>query len=238
MMIDTEFSLKPPPDMEEEEEERCVKRWNEGYEFEPYDDDFPVVMKPVSNCSVPVDGKFAYIELPKEKEWLNLFLKTIERLTPRQLLQSKYSVFTWILYKKNGQLQFAASPVRSIFEVGTLHRNIAQAVGANTIHGAGEIKKARDGLYYNFISGTYMVPWIRKKDRTCTLAEMEEYITPKLQEFFPGILLRKSESTFITSSFTPVTMEELKLYKDAHFTVCIHDSQDTCKKLQGSCLKT
>lgn len=238
MFDDEEFSLAPPPDLPDRSEEvRCAKTWDRGVEYEP-DDSYPIVMKPSSNCSVKFGDKLVYIQLPTDQKWLDLYIKSVERFTPQQLLDQN-GTFTWMIYRKAGSniIQFAASRVRSMFEVGTLHRSIAKSVGAKTIHGAGEMKKTGNRILYNFLSGSYVAKWIDSKDRSCTMEEMEDFLVPKFQAFFPGLELVRSSTgnTFITATATPVTMEELQLYTDAQFKVCLHDNRDTCKSIQGSC---
>jgi Tol biopolymer transport system component len=232
-----DFFLKPPPELSAREEEtRCAKTWEDGNSYDP-DDVYPIVMKPSSNCSVPIGDKIAYIQLPEDEKWLNLYLQSVERLRPVQILE-RNGVFTWLLYRKDGNnLQFAATPVRSMYELGTIHRTIAKAVGAKTIHGAGEMKKTGKKIVFNFLSGSYMMNWIRTKDKSCTLPEMEDYVEPKLRAFFPGIEMVKTDKTFINNTDTPATMEELQLYADAHFIVCVHDKTevDTCRKVKGTC---
>jgi hypothetical protein len=237
-MFDDDFALKPPSDLPDRSEEvRCAKTWDKGVVYEP-DDAYPIVMKPTSNCRVPIGDKVAYIQLPEDPKWLDLYIKTVQRFTPQQLLDED-GIFTWMIYRKTDSniIQFAASKVRSMFELGTLHRSIAKSVGAKTIHGAGEMKKTGKRIVYNFLSGSYVAKWIDSKDRSCTMEEMEDFLVPKFQAFFPGLELVRSSTgnTFITQTATPVTMEELQLYADAHFTVCLHDTMDTCKSIRGSC---
>jgi hypothetical protein len=237
-MFDDDFVLAPPPDLPDRSKEvRCAKTWERGVEYEP-DDSYPIVMKPSSNCSVKIGDKLVYIQLPEDPKWLDLYIKSVERFTPQQLLD-KNGTFTWMIYRKAGSniIQFSASKVRSMFEVGTLHRSIAKSVGAKTIHGAGEMKKTGNRILYNFLSGSYVANWIDSKDRSCTVEEMENFLVPKFKAFFPGLELVRSSTgtTFITTIDTPVTMEELQLYADAQFKVCLHDSRDTCKAIRGSC---
>lgn len=235
---DMGFSLAPPPKIPaREEEKRCAKKWDTGFAYEG-EESFTPLMKYTTNCAIPIDGKYAYVEVPTDPEWLNLYLRSVERLTSSQVA-SRNGVFTWIIYRKSGedQIRFAASRVNSVYELGTIHKSIAKAVGASTIHGAGEMEKRGNTIIANFQSGTYMQSWIRKKDPTCTLEEMEDYIYPMFESFFPGFSVVRVGDTFIKRETMPPTMAELQLYADAHFIVCLHDSQDTCKKVNKTCEK-
>jgi hypothetical protein len=229
-----DFVLSRPPDLPMDTEERCAKRWNMGFPYEADDEEYPVVMKQATNCAIPIGDKIAYVGLPKEKEWLQTYLKSINRVRADEI---DTGIYTWILYRKNDKLEFAASRVLSVYEVGTLHRAIAKSVGAKTIHGAGELRKQGNTIEYNFQSGTYMAEWISSKDRTCTLSEMEDYVDAKFKSFFPGHQFVLRPATFINRRVTPPTMEELQLYADAHFVVCLHDKNDTskCEKVASSC---
>lgn len=232
-----DFVLSAPPDLPMDSEERCARRWMMGFPYEADDEEYPVVMKQVANCAVPIGDKIAYIGLPKEKSWLQTYLNSIERLRANELTDG---IYTWILYRKNGTLEFAASRVLSVYEIGTMHRAIAKSVRAVTIHGAGELRKQGKTIEYNFESGTYMANWLSSKDKTCTLPEMQEYVDPKFKSFFPGHQFVMRPKTFVNKKETPATMEELQLYADAHFIVCLHDKDDKgkCEKVCDNPLKS
>jgi len=233
---DMGFSLKPPSKLPERKREvRCENAWQRGFQYEG-DESFTPLMKYSINCAIPIEGKYAYVDIPTEPEWLNLYIQSIERLTASQV-STRNGTFTWIIYRKSGEgeIRFAASKVSSVYEIATIHRSIAKAVGASTIHGAGELKKDGNTILANFQSGTYMQNWIRKRDPTCTLEEMEVYIYPMFQSFFPGFSITRVGDTFIKKETMPPTMAELQLYADAHFIVCVHDSYDTCKKVGKTC---
>ena len=233
-----EYSLAPPRDLPSREEEvRCAKTWEEGVDYEP-DQDYPIVMKPSANCSVPIGDKIAYIGLPTDPAWLKIYIDAVPRYRPVQMVD-KDGIFTWMLYRKAGssEILFAATQVTSVYEIGTLHRVLAKGVGAKTVHGAGELKKIGKNIVFNFLSGSYVLKWIGKKDKTCTLAEMENYIEPMFRSFFPGFTMERNNTTFITDTEVPTTMQDLQLYADAHFIVCVHDKgqKENCMKVNNSC---
>jgi hypothetical protein len=225
-------------DVAPREEVRCASQWERGVTVEEQDPKFRIFMKPPVNCTVAFNGSIAYIALPAEREWLDVYLESIKRLTAEELLEARDGVYTWMMYRTRGDatLKFAATRVQSVFELGTIHQAIAHSVGAVSVHGAGEMKKEGETLIYNFQSGSYVATWIKPKDRTCTLAEMEEFLVPKLMDLFPPRTLRRQrvDSTFITME---PTMEELQLYADAGFLVCIHPVGRTeeCKAAKGTC---
>lgn len=237
-MFDEGYVADPLPNIPDKSKEpRCANTWERGIDYtEP--PDYPVVMKPTANCTIPIGDKIAYVSLPTDLKWLDVYLKTIERLTPDQLAD-RNGIFTWIFYRTAGStgVHFAASQVRSMFEVGTLHRAIAKSVGATTIHGAGEMKKVGKKIDFNFMSGSYVLPWIKKKNVSCSLPEMEEYLEPVFRKWFPEMTLTRRSGEFIGQEETPATMEELQLYADAHFIVCIHEKNEgeKCKQTKGTC---
>ena len=239
-----EYVLKPPRDLpprQQEEEHACAKKWNKGIRHDA-DPRFPLVMKPSANCSYEIEGQVAYIGLPTEAKWLDLYLSTIKRLRPVQVLADT-GVFTWLLYRKgNSDLQFVASKVHTPYEIGTIHYALYEAVGATSAHGAGELRRTSDGkVYVNMASGSFVANWVGIRDVPCTPYEMESYILDKLRPFFPGVELTKtsSQQTYITAENLPMTLEDLQLYADAHFTVCLHpkDQKDTCRKVRNTCEK-
>ena len=239
---DDEYVLRPPRDLpprQQEEGHVCAKKWNKGIEHDP-DPRYPIVMKPSADCSYDIEGQIAYIGLPAEREWLDLYLSSVKRLSPAEVL-AETGVFTWMLYRKgSGDLQFVASKVHTPYEIGTIHYALYEAVGATSAHGAGELRRTSDGkVYVNMASGSFVAKWVGPKDAPCSLLDMQNYIFEKLQPFFPGVdLIRtSSEQTYINIENLPMTLADLQLYADAHFRVCLHpkDQKDVCKKVGSMC---
>ena len=62
-------------------------------------------------------------------------------------------IYTWILAEK-----FACCRVLSMFEIGTVHQILVLRTGASKIIAAGELNIEKGKSYFNFMSGTYMLP--------------------------------------------------------------------------------
>lgn len=116
-------------------------------------------------------------------------------------------IYTWILAEK-----FACCRVLSMFEIGTVHQILVLRTGASKIIAAGELNIEKGKSYFNFMSGTYMLPLKKnrqkKKEGKCNAKELDEHLTQKMKTYFPeGI--RTSDETFIVG---PPSDEELALY--------------------------
>jgi hypothetical protein len=225
----------------------CDEAWTKGMPLKITSDGFPIVMKPSQNCEIRVKGTrdIAYVGLPKTREEVLSFLTTIPRLTSADLETAPDSVYTWLLYSKDGSApQFAASETETMLELGTTHYAIATSVGATGVHGAGEVWKHGTQLTFNFLSGTFMQSWVLPKE--CPLKTMEVYIKRKLQtevlpDLFRGKTLTFSEETFVAPRFIRegLTTDKLETYVRHGFTVCIHDAsaKAECKRIKGTCEK-
>ena len=225
----------------------CDEAWTKGMPLKITSDGFPIVMKPSQNCEIRVKGTndIAYVGLPKTREDVIEFLTTIPRLTSADLESAPDSVYTWLLYSKDGSRpQFAASETETMLELGTTHYAIATSVGATGVHGAGEVWKHGTQLTFNFLSGTFMQSWALPKE--CPLKTMEVYIKRKLQtevlpDLFRGKTLTFSDETFVAPRFIRqgLTTDKLETYVRHGFTVCIHDAsaKAECKRIKGTCEK-
>jgi hypothetical protein len=225
----------------------CDEAWTKGMPLKITSDGFPIVMKPSQNCEILVKGTndIAYVGLPKTREEVIEFLTTIPRLTSADLERAPDSVYTWLLYSKDGRPpQFAASETETMLELGTTHYAIATSVGATGVHGAGEVWKHGTQLTFNFLSGTFMQSWGLPKE--CPLKTMEVYIKRKLQtevlpDLFRGKTLTFSDETFVAPRFIRqgLTTDKLETYVRHGFTVCIHDAsaKAECKRTKGTCEK-
>ena len=225
----------------------CDEAWTKGMPLKITSDGFPIVMKPSQNCEIRVKGTndIAYVGLPKTREDVIEFLTTIPRLTSADLESAPDSVYTWLLYSKDGSPpQFAASETETMLELGTTHYAIATSVCATGVPGAGEVWKHGTPLTFNFLSGTFMQSWVLPKE--CPLKTMEVYIKRKLQtevlpDLFRGKTLTFSDETFVAPRFIRqgLTKDKLETYVRHGFTVCIHDAsaKAECKRIKGTCEK-
>jgi hypothetical protein len=164
--------------------------------------------KPAAKCKFMNDGIFYKINTTDFR--IDEFLKNIPIMGEPP---KGDGIYTWILAKTEKVEEFfACCRVLSMFEIGTVHQIIVLRTGATHIIAAGELKVEKGKSYFNFMSGTYMVPLKKKRERKkegqCNVEELDEHLTQKMKTYFPeGI--RTSDETFIVG---PPSDEELALY--------------------------
>jgi hypothetical protein len=250
-------------DLRSRSRKACDDAWAKGMPLKETYDGFPIVMKPSMNCMYRVQGTndIAYVGLPgsnkpgatpEEKEGfktqVRTFLAGIPRLSVEQLDSADEGIYTWILYSDGSGVapQFAASRTETMLELGTVHYSIATAVGAKSVHGAGELWKHGDEYTFNFLSGTFMESWRSSLPPGCPLPTMEGYLRRKLQtevlpELFRGRTLSFTKDAFVTSRILEkeLTTARLEDYVRAGFVVCVYDkSQEAeCKSTKAMCKK-
>lgn len=193
----------------------------------------PAIFKSSLNCTFQVDGKIAYVSPPEDQAKKMQFIKEQPTITQVGLKLAKDGVYTWILCKTRGggdDIHFHARYVRSVLEVASLHLAIARAVGATTVHGAGELKKEGKKITFNFQSGSYMKPDCAVKDRENYMRET--YFSRIFGDY--DIEFVADGATFITQQ---PTMGELQDYASKGFRICLHDAEkvDECKATKGKC---
>lgn len=202
----------------------CEDAWETGSPA-PDRTKYPVWMKPSKQCTFDFDGKRVYVA-PTSEEALRTYIDS--RRIVKKL--AKDGVYTWLLYRtsKDGELQFAASRVKSVLELGTLHRAIAFRTKAKTVHGAGELKKDGKTVQVNVQSGSFMVEW--KLPKSCDLKEMGDLVLDKVEPFLEGLDMDISHTdSFITDALAP-TKKEIAAYARKGLVVCTYDDEAECKK--------
>lgn len=231
---------------------QCEGAWKAGIPLKVTADGFPIVMKPSMNCEYTVKGTqdIAYVgfpkDIPKEEllENIRKFLLTTPRLSAEEFEAADDGVYTWILASVGGsEPTFYASRTTAMLELGTVHYSIATAVGATTVHGAGEVWKHGNEFTFNFLSGTFMDKWALPKE--CPLKTMQEYLKQRLKAIFAYLFrsktlkFRETDPTFVSSRFLELTTAELEEYVKAGFVVCIHDKANKaeCKSTKSACEK-
>ena len=231
---------------------QCEAAWRAGIPLKVTADGFPIVMKPSMQCEVTVKGtqEIAYVGFPKDVEKdellekIRAFLKEIPRLTAEQFEAADDGIYTWILASVGGsEPTFYASRTTAMLELGTVHYSIATAIGATTVHGAGEVWKHGDEFTFNFLSGTFMDKWPLPPE--CPLKTMQTYLQQRLKAIFAylfrskALKFRETEPTFINTRLLELTKEELQGYVKAGFVVCLHDKANKaeCKSTRSACEK-
>lgn len=200
------------------------------------DDQSVASMKSTVNCTFEVDGKYAFVLPPNNPAKLIEYIYTVPVFTKSDLESAEDGVYAWIFCKlpgeEGGEPQFFARKVHSILEIASLHKAIARAVDAATLHGAGEVKKEGSTLTFNFLSGSYM-------QLDCNREARETFMTSYLTK--PDLFGSNAKiatdrmKTFITN---PPTMSELQEYANKGFRICLHNSKEECLSKKGQCDQT
>jgi hypothetical protein len=214
----------------------CEKAWEKGVEA-PDRTKYPVWMKPSQQCTFDVDGKRSYIAA-KDEDSLRKFIDS--NPVVKTMDDAEEGVYTWILYrkKKGEKVKFAASKVQSVLEIATLHRAIAYVTKAETIHGAGEMKKTEKKLRVNAQSGSFMVEWKKNLPEGCSLTEMCNFVLEKVKPFLPeeGVEFHEytseekdKDETFIKGKSLEPSKKELDSYEKRGLIVCSYETEKECK---------
>lgn len=217
--------------------DECEHKFQEGILNTQTPDDRSVAsMKSTVNCTFEVDGKYVFVSPPSDAAKLIEYIYDVRVYTKSDLESAEDGVYAWIFCKlpgeDDGEPQFLARKVESILEIASLHKAIARAVGAATLHGAGEVKKEGSTLTFNFLSGSYM-------QLDCNREARETFMTTYLTK--PDLfganakLAADRMKTFITN---PPTMSELQSYANKGFHICFHDSKEECLSKKGQCDQT
>ena len=187
---------------------------------------------PKLQCS-PVamrDGTTAYakINLPPElsKKRTSHILAFIPMFTRETFRAAPDGVYTWILSEKG----FFANKVHSALELGTLHLNLAEHSGSLQIHGAGECAKTGNSITYNTLSGSFMVPLLRKYSEN-EQAPIEERVHTFMETMFRTmgfVSITRVDKTFIRKDSMPLTEDELEMYARAGYVIYLYDADTKC----------
>ena len=210
--------------------EGCDRVFEDGIGFE-WDRAFNNPYKHMFSCALQTDnGKYVKLHVPDDYDTLVRFLATIPTYDETTL---EDGLHTWTLYSlpDDPTVRFVAMRVKNAFEVGTLHKTIALAIGAKRIHGAGELLKSGTTLTYNLESGSFTKYWLesREKRRYCSPDELFEKIDLEFKRRFPEYTFSRIGMSMIKKSI-PVQAANLAAYTDAGFAVELFDTQEDCKK--------
>jgi len=176
------------------------------------------------------DGTTAYakINLPPElsKKRTSHILAFIPLFTRETFRAAPDGVYTWILSEKG----FFANRVHSALELGTLHLNLAEHSASSHIHGAGECAKTGDTIEYNTLSGSFMVPLLRKYSEN-EQAPIEERVHTFMETMFRTmgfVSITRVDKTFIRKETMPLTEDELAMYARAGYIIYLYDADTKC----------
>jgi hypothetical protein len=175
-------------------------------------------------CKFQKDGQFFRINTRN----LNLD-ELLAEIPVYDAIPTLDGVYTWILYDEN---KFASTKVTSIFEVGSVHQVLAIRKQATKIIAAGELMIKGSQKAFNFISGTFMMPLMksRERKRTCSPDELEDFLAAKMKTIF-GTDAIKVDRTFIIN---PPTDAELDLYTRHGATIEQYKTVEECASAQSA----
>lgn len=211
----------------------CDAVFEDGIRFS-WEPKFNLPYKDSLSCKLKTtDGRYVKVKIPYDYDMIVNYLNTLPKYNERTL---ENGLYTWLLYSQTDPsvVQFVAMRVKNAFEVGTIHKAIALAVGTNRIHGAGELLKTDTNITYNLTSGTFTYAWLdaRKKKRTCTPEELDEKIDSEFVRRFSNYRLTRIYYSMIRTSI-PVYESDLEEYKAAGFEVSVFESEESCKAFRG-----
>lgn len=140
-------------------------------------------------------------------------------------------IYTWILGDKG---KFFAGRVRSILEIGTTHKQLADASKSKHIYVGGECSKSGKKIYFNIQSGSFSVKIIRRNNTTGLNEETKQQrLQAKGQAAFESMGLTAfgyiGSYSLINSETVPITKKELQQYVHAGFDVYLYKNSDDCK---------
>lgn len=140
-------------------------------------------------------------------------------------------IYTWII-GDNGK--FLAGRVRSILEMGTLHKQLADVAKVKHIFVAGECKKEGTNVQINLQSGTFSLEIIRRKNQSgFNQSTKQQRLQSKAVSIFEAMGLTpifiEGNESFINPMNVPITKQELQTYVDAGFHVYLYTAEKDCK---------
>ncbi len=143
----------------------------------------------------------------------------------RTFLAAPDGVYTWIV----SDAGFLAARVLSLFELGTLHKQLATFLGATKVFVAGESEKKEDAIEINLQSGTFTLKILEKHEKNTTVPTRLRTSAKKVFEGMGFVKVTElPEKTLLRDEKTPVSREELSLYQVAGFDVELWLTKDDC----------
>jgi len=174
------------------------------------------------------DGKTLYLRIeprngttPQERK--SKLIEATPLYTDANFKTAPDGIYCWL----DSDKKFGAIQVRSRFEHGTLHMQIADRMEAHSIFIAGEAIKTGNKIEYNISSGTFTKKLLEHYDYNIS----ENDAKREAQELFEYLDLDAQFTdvdTFITSENLPITTDELQIYKDAGYDVFLFPKKEEC----------
>jgi hypothetical protein len=180
---------------------------------------------------------YVMVSLPKNTgdDVKNSINKTYKLYTAEDFYTAPPGTYTWIESDEG----FFAVAIRNLTEIATLHSSLAERTNSTNIYISGEarIGVTNDGqktLHFNILSGTYMLPLLKRLQReghlknNSVLRGNAKRLFNKMG-FYELRNVSNTMETFITSNALPITIEQLEEYDEAGYEIKLYDTPDTCK---------
>jgi hypothetical protein len=142
--------------------------------------------------------------------------------TADTLLTAPDGIYTWLLSDEG----FFAIKVHNILELGTLHMVIAERTNSTNVYLSGELLKTNRAIRFNLLSGTYMVPLLKKVKNNSILRE--EAIKLFNDMHFNSVENVSGEPTYISEDRLPLLYEDLLIYHNAGYSIKLYDDKAQC----------
>jgi hypothetical protein len=143
-------------------------------------------------------------------------------------------VYNWIF----GDNDFFAVPVLSLFEYGTLHKQIAEQTGTRRIFFAGECWKEGELVRFNTLSGTFTKILVEEGGQKAA-EDINKWSGEMFETMGFGAVMQEkgARATFIREPFISLKEEELAFYKSLGFKVDLYRGEEACRGMRRSFLE-
>lgn len=176
-------------------------------------------------ANISIDSSINNDQMKSIKESVNAEYKLYDAET---LLTAPNGIYTWLLSDEG----FFAIKVRNILELGTLHMVIAERTNSTNVYLSGELLKTNSAIRFNLLSGTYMVPLLKKVKNNSIIRE--EAMKLFNQMHFNSIENASDEPTYIAEDRLPLLYEDLLIYHNAGYSVTLYKDKENCISVDES----
>lgn len=145
--------------------------------------------------------------------------------TEQDFASAPDGIYTWIL-SDSPKGRLAAIQARSLFEIGSLHRHIAERAGASKVYAAGELRKTGPNtVEVNVMSGTYSLTLMGNTGMS--ESDLKSWAAEQFRAF--GLTVDElPPETILTDRTIPLRASELALYKSLGFLVKLYPNRTNC----------
>jgi len=179
-------------------------------------------------CSKLPGGNYVKIKLRNTNhrgKIINTLKSKIQIYDDTKFVNAPDGIYLYIITEKG----LFANKVRSWYELGTLHRNLAQRTGVEKIFAAGECKKERNKIIFNLQSGTYTAHLLENNP------DMKDSLVTYIKSYFDEKGLDSEfdteDKTYVKSAALPVSEEELRNYSRNGYNVEMYNTAEQCSDM-------